>query len=348
MSATIQNLRRLPFGSYVYYLLWQYTAANVAVRAHAKEKFDVVQHVSLGNCHFPSFMWKLGIPFIFGPVGGGEDTPKQLRRGLGLRGRIFDSLRRLFNSLLTHAPLVTATYVHATRIVVTTSETLREIPAHFRHKATVQQAVGIGPSGSHTPAGRRSAPPTMERPTELKLLYAGRLKPWKGLHLGLRALAALGPQGQNIHLTIVGAGSDESRPKRLAHRLALEQSLYWIPWIDREDLIRLYPKFDLFLFPSLHDSGGMAVLEAMSLGLPVLCLDLGGPGISVDSTCGFVIPARHHTEEELVRLMSGCLSRLLSNPAILEPLSAGARRRADCLSWITAVANTYGQTLARH
>jgi glycosyltransferase involved in cell wall biosynthesis len=193
MSATIQNLRRLPFGSYVYYLLWQYTAANVAVRAHAKEKFDVVQHVSLGNCHFPSFMWKLGIPFIFGPVGGGEDTPKQLRRGLGLRGRIFDSLRRLFNSLLTHAPLVTATYVHATRIVVTTSETLREIPAHFRHKATVQQAVGIGPSGSHTPAGRRSAPPTMERPTELKLLYAGRLKPWKGLHLGLRALAALGP-----------------------------------------------------------------------------------------------------------------------------------------------------------
>jgi len=339
----IQKLHRLPFGNSVHYLLWQYTAANVALRVHAKEKFDLVQHVSLGNCRFPSFMWKLGVPFVFGPVGGGEDTPKQLRRGLGLRGRVFDLLRRLSTSLLTRSPLMKSTYAHATQIVATSGETLRAIPAHYRQKGRVQQAIGIGPSSTHTSAGRSSPLPPMVRRAGLNLLFAGRLKPWKGLHLGLRALAALGPQEQNIHLTVVGFGSDESRLRRLAHRLSLEQSLHWVPWMNMEDLIQLYPKFDLFLFPSLHDSGGMAVLEAMSFGLPVLCLDLGGPGISVDSTCGFAISTGQHTEEELVRLMSGCLSQLLSNPAILESLSVGARRRAGCLSWQSAVANTYGQ-----
>jgi len=111
--------------------------------------------------------------------------------------------------------------------------------------------------------------------------------------------------------------------------------------------MQLYPEFDLLLFPSLHDSGGMAVLEAMSFGLPVLCLDLGGPGISVDNTCGRVVPTEDRTEEEVVRLMSACLSELLRNPAILESLSMGTRRRVALFSWQAIVANTYGQSLVQ-
>src|ERR1700733_5153418 len=141
MSPTIQKLYRVPCGNYFYYLLWQYTAAQVAVRVHAKEGFDLVQHITWGNFRLPSFMWKLGIPFIFGPVGGGEEVPKKLRQGLELRGRIWESLRRTSNLLLTRGPLMKSTYAHATQIVATTNETLRQIPARYRRKARVQQAV---------------------------------------------------------------------------------------------------------------------------------------------------------------------------------------------------------------
>jgi glycosyltransferase involved in cell wall biosynthesis len=168
----------------------------------------------------------------------------------------------------------------------------------YRQKARVQQAVGIDPSGSYSSTEGSSALPPMARYAKLKLLFVGRLLPWKGLHLGLKSLAALGHQAKDVHFTVVGSGSDESRLKRLAQRLGLGESLSWVPWMDREDLIQLYSEFDLFLFPSLHDSGGMAVLEAMSFGLPVLCLDLGGPGISVDNTCGRVIPTEDHTEKK--------------------------------------------------
>jgi glycosyltransferase involved in cell wall biosynthesis len=348
MPLTIQKIYKVPLGNYLYYLLWQYTAAKVAVRVHAKERFDLVQHITWGNFRLPSFMWKLGIPFIFGPVGGGENTPKKLRRGLGLRGRVWDFFRRASNLLLTHGPLMKSTYVHATQIVATTGETLREIPATYRHKVRIQQAVGIDPRGPQRLTDRSSALPLKAKSAKLKLLFAGRLLPWKGLHLGLKALAALGHQAKDINFTIVGFGSDESRLKRLAQNLDLGESLTWIAWFERwEDLIQLYTEFDLLVFPSLHESGGMAVLEAMSFGLPVLCLDLGGPGTSVDNTCGRVIPTEDHTEEEVVRLMSACLAELLGNLAILQSLSMGARRQIASFSWQAVVANTYGQSLVQ-
>jgi len=348
MSPTIQKLYKIPLGNYVHYLLWQYTAAKVAVRVHAKERFDLVQHITWGNFRLPSFMWKLGIPFIFGPVGGGESTPKKLRRGLGMRGRVWDFLRRTSNLLLTRGPLMRSTYAHATQIVATTNETLREIPAPYRQKVRVQQAVGIDPRGPYTSTDRSSAHPPKARCGKLKVLFVCRLLAWKGLHLGLKSLAELDHQVKDVHLTVVGFGSDESRLKRLAQRLDLGESISWVPWLERwEDLIQLYAEFDLLLFPSLHESGGMAVLEAMSFGLPVLCLDLGGPGISVNNTCGRVIPTEDNTEEEVVRLMSACLSELLCNPAILESLSAGARRRVALFSWQAIVGNTYGQLLVQ-
>jgi len=255
MSPAIQKLYKIPFGNYVHYLLWQYTAAKVAARVHAKERFDLVQHITWGNFRLPSFMWKLGVPFMFGPVAGGEDTPKKLRRGLGLRGRVWDFLRRTSNLFLTRGPLMKPTYAHATQIVATTDETLRELPVRYRQKARVQQAVGIDPSGSYSSTEGGSALPPMVRYAKLKLLFVGRLLPWKGLHLGLKSLAALGHLAKDVHLTVVGSGSDESRLKRLGQRLGLGESLSWVPWMDREDLIRLYSEFDLFLFPSLHDSG---------------------------------------------------------------------------------------------
>src|SRR5262249_17128782 len=49
------------------------------------------------------------------------------------------------------------------------------------------------------------------------------------------------------------------------------------PRMPPAELFELYDTHSLLLFPSLHDSGGFVVLEALSHGLPVVCLDLGGP-----------------------------------------------------------------------
>jgi glycosyltransferase involved in cell wall biosynthesis len=346
LSPALQKLYSLPFGNYAYYILWQFAAAKRAAQLHSAEKFDQVQHITWGSFRLPSFMGKLGVPFIFGPVAGGEDTPKKLRDGLGFRGRVWDFLRRISNFALARIPFMSATYSSATQIVATTRETLAEIPIAYRAKGRVQQAVGIDASGLHFPSERDgSTPQSPQRNGKLNLLFVGRLLPWKGLHLGLKALAALNSQGKDVHLTIIGSGSDELRLKNMAKRLKIADSVSWIPWMPREDLIGFYASFDLFLFPSLHDSGGMAVLEAMSLGLPVLCLDLGGPGESVDNSSGCVVATSSRTEAQVIQAIADFLKQVLHEPALLTQLSEGARRRVKSLSWEATVRSLYSENL---
>ena len=341
LPLAVQKVYKLPFGNYIYYCLWQYTVAKKAARSHLQEHFDRVQHITWGSFRLPSFMGRLGIPFIFGPVAGGEDTPKELRSGLGLRGRVWDFLRRLSNSVLTRAPLMSTTYSQATEIVATSRETLQEIPAPFRQKVRVQLAVGIDSESLRSALSARRIPRLTAGQTSLRLLFVGRLLPWKGLHLGLKSLAMLGPDAKDIHFTIVGSGSDESRLKHLARSLGVEDHVTWVPWMNRQKLIQLYSDFDLFLFPSLHDSGGLAVLESMSLGLPVICLDLGGPGISVDNTCGRVISTAGQNEGQVTRAIAQFLRHALADPGLVTRLSHGARRRASALTWEANVRTLY-------
>jgi glycosyltransferase involved in cell wall biosynthesis len=356
----IQKLYKVPFGNYMYYTLWQYTVAKKAARLHGEQRFDIAQHITWGSFRLPSFMGRLGIPFIFGPVAGGEDTPALLRNGLGTRGRLWDWMRRTSNSLLTLNPWVKVTYQQASQIVVTTKETLEAIPKEYRSKAKVQQAVAISeanfpaePKGTiqaATAGGTQTRNDDQKNwapeKNKLNLLYVGRLLPWKGVHLGLRALAKLRGRAADVHLTIIGSGSDEKRLKHLAEKLGLGERVTWIRWMPREQLLERYREFDLFLFPSLHDSGGMAALEAMWLGLPVVCLDLGGPGVLVDNTAGKVIATAGRVEAEIAGSIAGFLTEILQDPAGLTRLSEGARIRAGALTWKANVRNVYEEDLA--
>jgi len=333
-------LYKLPFGNYLYYLIWQYTAAKLAFSLHLAEPFDRVQHVTWSSFRVPSFMGRLGIPFTFGPVGGGEDTPRKLRRGLGWRGSISDALRRF--SSATAGLWMRFTYESATEIIATTPETLLAIPSKYRHKARCRQAVGIDPGVARRPD---TCAALQQNRAKLELLFAGRLLPWKGLHLVLKALAHLGASQSTIHLTIIGAGSDASRLRQMCRRLRLDGMVSWVPWMSRDALQAIYPQFDLFIFPSLHDSGGMAVLEAMTFGLPVLCLDLGGPGMTVDDQCGHVIPARNLDEERVVDEIKRFFNRILHDPNSLVALSESARTRASTLTWQANVDSVYPKAL---
>jgi glycosyltransferase involved in cell wall biosynthesis len=341
----VQKVYVLPFGNWIYYMLWQYTAAKRATELHRREKFDQVQHITWGSFRAPSFMGKLGIPFIFGPVGGGEDTPRLLRKGMGWRGRLWDFLRRISNSLLTADPFTRSTYADASEILATTRETLEKIPSAYRQKVRIQSAAGVSPAIIQKRPSTKAASSNRGSGATLRILNVGRLVPYKGLHLALRALSVLGEKRSSVRLTVIGSGYDAPRLKRMANRLNLGESVEWIPWMPREDLLRTVPDFDLFLFPSLHDSGGMAVLEALSSGLPVVCLDLGGPFEFVDDTCGRVVMTSGADESRLVEQIAAVLAEFIEDPSKLKHLSQGACQRAMSFTWGAHVRNVYGESL---
>jgi glycosyltransferase involved in cell wall biosynthesis len=323
-------------GVYVYYLLWQIGAFFSAKSTQKAIKFDLVQHITFVAVRQPSFMGLLGIPFVFGPVGGGERAPYLLRKGFGLKGWIKDFLRDVANFLVKFDPLMHITFGSASKILATSKQTKQLIPTIYHHKTNIQLAIGLDSSSAN---GNKVKPIENNKP--FKLLYVGRFEHWKGMGLGIKAFAKILTLNSNATLTMVGKGPDKDKWKKLSVDLGVGNKIIWIDWIAQTALDEMYKEHDLFLFPSLHDSGGMVVLEAMSHSLPVVCFNLGGPGALVDDSCGINIDVGLCTELQVINKLHTQILLLTNNPEYLNKLSRGAIVRAKETSWSNAVKSVY-------
>lgn len=332
--------KKWPGGVYLYYLLWQLGILLLAKKWTRTVRFDIVHHITFGVFRLPSFLSYLGIPLIFGPVGGGERAPRALRQGYPLRGRLLDFGRDVANRLALFDPFVRTTFRSSALILCKTSETCSLLPRSCRAKSRVMLELGIdAPKDNylHTPAMHAAE---AERP--FRLLYVGRLIYWKGLHLALAALALLVQKLPQVKMTVVGSGPDEKWVHDHALRLGLMDAVEWHAWLPREQVLTIYRDHDVFLFPSLHDSSGNVVLEALSNGLPVVCLDLGGPAVIVDDSCGVIVSTRQRSEEEVVRCLTARLEALLMNEDLRNQLAEGALLRAQQFQWADIVSRLYG------
>ncbi len=325
LPAWARKWKKRPGGIYIYYLLWQLGAYRLAKALHAKENFDRVQHSTFASFRQPSFMGGLGIPFIFGPVGGGEPMPSSFRPGVPFAARIIERLRDIGSSLTSFDPMMLHTFSSATLIACTTSDTLAKIPTRFHEKCIVQQAIGINDSEICPPPEL-----TVQAP---RFLYIGRLLYWKGIHLALRALAEVRVSVPTASMMIIGDGSDREWLKGVAAQAGVADAVEWVAALPHEEILRQYYDKVAFVFPSLHDSGGMVVLEALASGLPVVCLNLGGPGVLVNRSCGLVIEARQHDEASVVKSLASAMTLLATNPALRARLAANTTSRARELTW---------------
>jgi glycosyltransferase involved in cell wall biosynthesis len=326
-----------PGGIYLYYLLWQIGACGVAKKLHAASPFDRVQHSTFASFRQPSFMGALGIPFIFGPVGGGESMPPRLRRGVPLAGRITETVRELGNAFTSYDPMMLYTFSRATVIACTTADTLARIPKRFHSKCIVLPAIGITESEIQDTA--RDATPNPQ------FLFIGRLIYWKGLHLALRALAQVRAKVPQVSMKIVGKGSEEPWLRQVADEAGVKDFVQWLPSVPHENIQQEYGSNLAFVFPSLHDSGGMVVLESLAAGLPVICLKLGGPGEIVTPACGIPIEAQQQGEEAIIQALANAMTAIATDSTLRDSLSKNAPVRARELTWFRAAQRLHSSPL---
>jgi glycosyltransferase involved in cell wall biosynthesis len=121
------------------------------------------------------------------------------------------------------------------------------------------------------------------------------------------------------------------RLRVLVEKLGISQQVKFLGRLSRAETISNLSKCDVLVHPSLHESGGMVCLEAMSLGLPVICLDLGGPAVQVTEESGFKISAIK--PEQTVNDIAAAMSRFSSTRDLLTQMSEAARKRAIDFSW---------------
>jgi glycosyltransferase involved in cell wall biosynthesis len=303
-----------------YNLFWQRAALCHARQLQQKVELDAIHHLTWGGVRAPTFLGSLGPPLIVGPLGGGETSPRSLRDGFHFKAKVTEAIRDLSNATITINPLVRRGLGNAAVIFVKTPDTRLLLTRRMQQKAIAFIELGLQPPQIGQRRGVRETPP--------KLLYAGRLLYWKGVHLAIRAFAELVRRLPEVRFTIVGRGPEEGRLKAAAAAYDLQDKINFVSWLPQQQLFELYVSHDLLLFPSLHDSSGGVVLEALAHGLPVVCLDLGGPKEIVTPQSGIIVPTDGRNTVEVAHAVAGEIFRLLTSSASMSALSAGATARA--------------------
>ncbi len=322
-------------GVHLYYFLWQLGIYSRVKNLASRVSIDVIHHVTFVSVRQPSFLGLLGIPFIFGPVAGGECAPYRLRKSFPLRGLLTDAFRDLVNSLVKFDPLMRLAFNNANAIYVTSEQTKGLVPKQFHKKTIIRLAIGADED-------KVNCIVPIKHNSPIRVLYAGQLIYWKGVHLALRAFAKLLMEQPEAKLTILGKGPEAQWLRKQAEQLNLIHAIEWLDWLPRSEIDSVYQSHHVFLFPSLHDSGGMVVLEAMKNALPVVCLDLGGPGVMVDDSCGYRISTNNRTEDDVVNDLAVALIELSEEEI---SFAHGAVMRAHSLRWCSTVNTAFYQKI---
>ena len=323
MPSWTQWMWKIQFTVNLYYYLWNIGAVRTARALHAKERFDVVHHVTYVRYWMPSAGSSLGIPFVWGPLGGGESAPPGFLKGLGLKGRYEEGLRAAMRWVFERDPRLKACAKASSVAIACSEETAARMRRLGVRDLRVMSSIGINPGGLGDIAPRIAG-------GKVRFISVGRLLHWKGFHFGLEAFAKA--DLENAVFVIVGGGPQLERLRALAITLGINDRVTFtgeLPW--REGL-KQFQQADILVHPSLHDSGGFVLLEAMEMRKPVICLDLGGPGVYVNSSTGFAIKARSILQ--VIEDLAAAMRTLAGDASLRATLGeAGHQRAVNEFTW---------------
>jgi glycosyltransferase involved in cell wall biosynthesis len=308
----------------LYYLAWQRCALSRAHKLLKTTKIDIVHHVTYGSIHVPSPLWRLKLPVVFGPVGGGQTSPNSMIEYFG-KSKRKEQIRTLFTRVLPFSPFHRHRLSKMSVVLATNRETVRLCRSLGRPDAILSLDTAL-PEWFLTSKPRTFS--VSKQP--LRLLWVGRLLPRKAIPLTLDILEKVEAPST---LTIIGDGLEPEVVREMIQIRGLGERVFWkpgrIPW---EEVRREYTKHDALLFTSLRDSCAPQLLEAMATGLPVITLDIHGARDLVPDEAGIKIPV--HSKEQLLCDASAAVTRYAGmSPLEWNQMSMAGWSFAKTLTW---------------
>lgn len=307
------------------YRLWLRDAIILGKQLHFEVGFDLAHQITYLGFRFPGHLWRLDIPFVWGPIGGLENTPWTLLSAMGLQGAVYYGARNVVNSL--HRRFLREprrSFAAAKSGVIAATEGIRrEIQRWYGVDAKVICEVGLPLAPvNQRPLDRNGEP--------LRIAWSGRLLPGKALNLLLQALSNI-PTVIDWRLEVYGDGPCRVPWQRLAERKNLNDRVVWHGQVSRQKAVVGVQSAHLFVTTSLKDLTSTVILEALANGVPVVCPDHCGFADVVNERCGIKIPIP--TAREFVKGLGQAIVAIASDEAKRHALGIGALLRAKDYSW---------------
>ncbi len=326
---------------YTYKHQWQIAAYQVGKRLQRTIGFDIVHQLTYVGFRLPGMLWRLDPPFVWGPIGGLEQTAWALIPSLGLRGALYFLARNLWNEWdrrFSRDPRL-AFDKAAGGIIAATTGTRKEIKRFYGQESTVISEIGLPAAPPEMPARRSPSEP-------LQLLWCGRHVPGKALPFLFSALQRL-PQHLGWKLTVVGDGPCTDAWQRDAKVKKVSDRCEWLGQVTRDIVLDRMRAAHVLVITSVYELTSTVVVEALSSGLAVICPDRFGLKDAVTFDCGIRVPAV--SQREFVRGLADAI-QLLSEEDRRWKLALQALVRSSAYRWdvkAIAVDETYRSTLQR-
>lgn len=322
----IKKLKNKDKGLYLYNFVWNIGLLPLAKRIIKEHQVDYTMHLTFGSIWMPTFLSLLKVSFIWGPIGGGECIPKLFIKAMPFRQRLVQAMRYVLNATTMFNPFIFLSSCKAVAILARTSNTADAIPFCFRSKVRLILETAME---DDIFAYKKQRTDT----DIIQMVISARLIAIKNIPTVIKSLKYI-PQNKKYHLTIIGTGPEKNTIENEIKRNNCGDRVTIIPFMPRQEALKELEKADIFIFPSLKEGGSWALMEAMAMGLPVICLNWAGMAISTNDNSAIRLPVTN--PKQMPKDMATAICELIDNPKLRETIGNAAREQIKAnFNWET-------------
>ncbi len=302
--------------SSVDFYVYDYCARRHARKA--RQQWDVVHAVTPVSPLAATSLFKLGLPLVVGPWNGGMESPRGFAEIMREESAWTYRIRRI-GHWVNH--LVGCTR-NAAVVLSATRATDRSVPAtdRVRVRRMLENSVNLR---LFYPIDRNSE---LAKHEDLRIIFVGRLIPVKGISMLLEAISRV-IHDFPLEFVIVGDGPLRPDLERQVTERNLRKAVTFTGDLPLDAVADLMRTADVLCLPSVRESGGAVLLEAMACGVPVAAVDYGGPAELVDEEVGRLLSSL--SPEHLVSDLARLIRDLFNDPVKWRDRGLAGRQRVE-------------------
>ena len=350
-ASSIGNRFIAHIDSWLSYAAFNRLVLEAAAAWHGEVGFDLCHQVTIAAWRMPSPLWRLPIPFVWGPIGGAGYIPPAFRRMLSPSSWLFERARD-FQTVLASRSRVFRDCIRESAVVFAANEETELFLRPFRgDKPLVRLPIAslpkdkverfrrpsntwlehpcTSPARQHpVPAfeiSHAADPPSGNHLPPLRLFAGGNMEGRKGLSLALWALAKVAAMGIEFHYTIGGGGPEIPAMKALAVKLGLEKHVEFHPGFSGDEYVKRLHETDVYFLPSFRESTPVTLLEAYLAGCYPVVADTSAQGEIVRRCGGTAVPI--HDMESLIQGLADAMVWCARNRQEMRRLAAESATR---------------------
>lgn len=313
------------YAFYVAYGLWHRQAYQIAKRICDEQRVDIVHYLCPIGYREPGFLWKLDLPYIWGPIGGVQNRPLDLVYSKSRKEWALAAAKSIVNNIQFNTSRRVKAALHRADVLLSsTSDVRSKILKRYGIESIVMAENAIH---SSLYGNRQVVKYSLDE--VFKIIWIGRLDNNKSLDLLIQGLSKVARQ--SWHLQVIGEGPNKDSLVDLSVSLGVANQIVFAGKLPRTEVLARIQDSHLHVITSMQEGNPTTIWECMSFGVPTLSLDHCGMHDVICDRCGVRVPISSYSRT--VDDIGSRLADLMTKDGHIEDLSLGVSQCFEKFTW---------------